>query len=125
MQILLALSDEQVQDIMLLRQLYHNKLALLSMERRELVNQMALLEQEEQHPAEHVVTGSDLSKCLKDNVDEKHQTHYRVARVLHRGVSHASPAAAAAAAAAAAGHNVLLAVAYHHLLCPVLIKVNG
>ena len=104
---------------MLLRQLYHNKLALLSMERKELVNQMAMLEQEEQHPAEHVVTGSDLSTCLKDNVDEKHQTHYRVARVLHRGVSHA------AAAAAAASHNALLAVAYHHLLCPILIKVNG
>lgn len=84
--ILLTLSDEQVQDIMLLRQLYHNKLALLSMERKELVNQMAMLEQEEQHPAEHVVTGSDLSTCLKDNVDEKHQTHYRVARVLHRGI---------------------------------------
>lgn len=84
--ILLALSDEQIQDIMLLRQLYHNKLALLSMERKELVNQMAMLEQEEQHPAEHVVTISDLSKCLKDNVDENHQTHYRVARVLHRGI---------------------------------------
>ncbi|DBA72486.1 TPA: hypothetical protein ACH3X2_010251 [Trebouxia sp. C0005] len=83
--ILLALSDDQVQDIMLLRQLYHNKLALLSMERKELVNQMAMLEQEEQHPAEHVVTVSDLSKCLKDNVDEKHQTHYRVARVLTEG----------------------------------------
>ncbi|DBA86282.1 hypothetical protein WJX77_007619 [Trebouxia sp. C0004] len=84
--ILLALSDEQVQDIMLLRQLYHNKLALLSMERKELVNQMAMLEQEEQHPAEHVVTVSDLSKCLKDNVDENHQTLYRVARVLYRGI---------------------------------------
>ena len=120
MQILLALSDEQVQDIMLLRQLYHNKLALLSMERKELVNQMALLEQEEQHPAEHVVTGCHLSKCLIANVEEKHQTHYRVARVLHRGVSYA-----AAAAAAAAGHNALLAVAYHHLLYPILIKVNG
>ncbi len=104
---------------MLLRQLYHNKLALLSMERKELVNQMALLEQEEQHPAEHVVTGSDLYKCLKINVDEKHQTHYRVARVLHRGVSHD-----AAAAADDDGHNILLAVAHHHLLYPILIKVN-
>ena len=127
MQILLAFSDEQIQDIMLLRQLYHNKLALLSMERKELVNQMAMLEQEEQHPAEHVVTVSDISKCLKDNVDENHQTHYRVARVLYRGVSYAAAAAAAAASAAAAaadpGHNALLAVAYQHL--PILMKLNG
>jgi len=117
-QILLALSDEQIQDIMLLRQLYHNKVALLSMERKELVNQMAMLEQEEQHPAEHVVTVSDLSKCLKDNVDENHQTHYRVARVLYRGVS---PAAAAAHLV----HNVLLAIAYQHLLCFILIELTG
>ena len=109
---------------MLLRQLYHNKLALLSMERKELVNQMAMLEQEEQHPAEHVVTVSDLSKCLKDNVDEKHQTHYRVARVLYRGVSPAAAAAAAVAAAAHPGHNVLLAVAYQYLLCPIHIQLN-
>ena len=110
---------------MLLRQLYHNKLALLSMERKELVNQMAMLEQEEQHPAEHVVTVSDISKCLKDNVDENHQTHYRVARVLYRGVSYAAAAAAASAAAAAAdpGHNALLAVAYQHL--PIHMKLNG
>jgi len=120
-QIWLAFSDEQIRNIMLLRQLYHNKLALLSMalcscSGKELVNQMAMLEQEEQQPGEHVVTVPDITKCLKDNVDENHQTHYRVARVLYTGVSYA-------AAAADPGHNALLAVAYQHL--PILMKLNG
>ena len=88
-QILLALSDNQVQDIMLLRQLYHNKLGLLRLERKELVSQMTSVEEQAPHPCEHVVTMSDMSTCLKENAYENHQTLYRVARVLYRGVSHA------------------------------------
>lgn len=84
--ILLGLSDSQVQDCMLLRQLYHTKRALLSMERRELLNQMTHVERQLPHPCEHVVVLTDLSTCLKDNSAESHLVHYRLARALYRGV---------------------------------------
>ena len=73
---------------MLLRQLYHTKRALLSMERRELLNQMTHAEHQLPHPCEHVVVLTDLSTCLKDNSAESHLVHYRVARAFYRGVSY-------------------------------------
>ena len=87
-QILLGVSESQIQDCMLLRQLYHTKRALLSMERRELLNQMTHVEHQLPHPCEHVVVLTDLSTCLKDNSAESHLVHYRVARAFYRGVSY-------------------------------------
>jgi len=88
LQILLAFSDNQIADCMLLRRLYYTKQGLLAMKRKELVSQISSTEEQAQHPCEHVVTMSDLATCLKDNSAENHQVHYRVARVLYRGVSH-------------------------------------
>ena len=88
LQILLGLSNSQIQDCMLLRQLYRSKRALLSMERRELLNQMTHVEHQLPHPCEHVVVLTDLSTCLKDNSAESHLVHYRVARAFYRGVSY-------------------------------------
>lgn len=86
MQIVLALSEEQVQDLMLLRLLYHSKRSQLRQERRRLVNQMSVVEDQCPHPCQHVVEMTNLSTLLKDNSRENHQLFYRIARVVYRGV---------------------------------------
>ena len=87
MQIVLALSDEQVQDLMLVRLLYHSKRTWLRQERRQLLSRMYDVEDQSSHPCQHVCEMTDLSKHLKDNSARNHQLYYRVLRVIYRGVS--------------------------------------
>ena len=86
MQIVLALSNEQIQDLMLVRLLYHSKRTWLRQQRRQLMSQMSDVEDQSSHPCQHLCVMTDLSKHLKDNSAQNHQLYYRIARVVYRGV---------------------------------------
>ena len=85
-QSLLALSDDQIRDLMMLRALYLTKRGLLGMERKALVQQMATREEEMPHPTDNITRLSDLATCLKENAAEDHLVHRKLARAVFRGV---------------------------------------
>ena len=86
LQSLLALSEPQVHDLMLMRQLYLTKRGLLVMERKALVNQMAAGEGAMPHPSDNITRMADLTTCLKENAAEDHHVHRKIARAVFRGV---------------------------------------
>lgn len=83
----MALSDEQMSDVMLLRALYHSKLGALGRERDMLIQHMAQNEQGSVHPTEALVNASRWTAELQVNASEEHQTHYRIALAVYTGVS--------------------------------------
>lgn len=83
---LLALTDDQLRDLMLMRQLYLTKRGLLAMERKALVNQMGSNEGSMPHPSDNITKMADLATCLKENAAEDHHVHRKVARAVYRGV---------------------------------------
>jgi len=85
---LLALTEDQLRDLMLMRQLYLTKRGLLAMERKALVNQMASNEGSMPHPSDNITKMADLATCLKENAAEDHHVHRKVARAVYRGVRH-------------------------------------
>ena len=86
LQSLLALTEDQVQDLMLMRQLYLTKRGLLAMERKALVDQMGSGDGAMPHPSDNITKMADLATCLKENAAEDHYVHRRVARAAFRGV---------------------------------------
>ncbi len=87
---LLALTEDQLRDLMLMRQLYLTKRGLLAMERKALVNQMASNEGSMPHPSDNITKMADLATCLKENAAEDHHVHRKVARAVYRGVRYLS-----------------------------------
>ena len=87
MQALLALSNDQKRDLMVMRALYLTKRGLLGLERKALVQQMAPRVEEMPHPTDNITRLSDLATCLKENAAEDHHVHRKVARAVFRGVS--------------------------------------
>lgn len=85
-QSLLALTEDQVQDLMLMRQLYLTKRGLLAMERKALVTQMASGDGVMPHPSDNITKMADLATCLKENAAEDHYVHRKVVRAAFRGV---------------------------------------
>ena len=83
MQRLLDLSEDQLQDMMLLRKLYITKRHLLSVRREELM--IPTLERMP-HPIENVTRMSDIASQLKDNASEDHQLLYLMSRAFYCGV---------------------------------------
>ena len=116
MQIVLALSEEQVQDLMLLRLLYHSKRSQLRQERRQLVNQMSVVEDQCPHPCQHVVEMTNLSTLLKDNSRENHQLFYRIARVVYRGVGDRKTGCIVSVISYISGHCTYTALVGIHVL---------
>ena len=84
MQRLLDLSEEQLEDMMLLRKLYVTKRHLLSVRREAL---MASTRERMPHAIENVTRMSDLASQLKDNASEDHQLLYMMSRAFFCGVS--------------------------------------
>lgn len=84
MQRLLDLSEDQLQDMMLMRTLYITKRHLLSVRREELV---ARTRERMPHPIENVTRMSDLASQLKENASEDHQLLYMMSRAFFCGVS--------------------------------------
>ena len=87
---LLALTEDQLRDLMLMRQLYLTKRGLLAMERKALVNQMGSNEGSMPHPSDNITKMADLATCLKENAAEDHHVHRKVARAVYRGVRYLS-----------------------------------
>ncbi|DBB01931.1 hypothetical protein WJX77_006316 [Trebouxia sp. C0004] len=83
---LLALTEDQLRDLILMRQLYLTKRGLLAMERKALVNQMGSNEGSMPHPSDNISKMADLATCLKENAAEDHHVHRKVARAVYRGV---------------------------------------
>ncbi|KAL3135585.1 hypothetical protein ABBQ38_006065 [Trebouxia sp. C0009 RCD-2024] len=83
---LLALTGNQVQDLMLMRQLYLTKRGLLVMECKALVNQMASSDGTMPHPSDNITRMADLATCLKENAAEEHHVYRKIVRAVYRGV---------------------------------------
>jgi len=81
---LLNLSDDQLQDMMLLRRLYLARRHLLAVKRSEV---MASTQEQMPHPIENVTRMSDLAGQLKDNASEDHHLLYNMSRAFYCGVS--------------------------------------
>lgn len=80
---LLGLSDDQLQDMMLLRQLYITRRHILAVHRKEL---MAGTQEQTPHPIESVTRMSDLANQLKENAWEDHHLLYNMSRAFFCGV---------------------------------------
>ena len=81
---LLDLSDAQLEDLMLLRQLYVTRRHLLSVQRVEL---MADAQEKMPHPADIVPRMSVLATHLQKNASEDHNLLYNMSRAFYCGVS--------------------------------------
>lgn len=80
---LLDLSDGQLEDLMLLRQLYVTRRHLLSVQRVEL---MAGAQEKMPHPADIVPRMSVLATHLQKNASEDHNLLYNMSRAFYCGV---------------------------------------
>jgi hypothetical protein len=84
MQGLLDLSDAQLEDLMLLRQLYGTRRHLLNVKRLEL---MAGAQEKMAHPVDSVTRMSELATHLQKNASEDHNLLYNMSRAFYCGVS--------------------------------------
>ena len=82
-QALLDLSRDQLEDLMLLRQLYITKRHLLNEKQSKL---MASGQQKSAHPLDSVNRMTDLAAQLMDNAAEEHTLLYKVSRAFYCGV---------------------------------------
>ncbi|KAL0038850.1 hypothetical protein WJX79_010660 [Trebouxia sp. C0005] len=80
---LLDLSDVQLEDLMLLRQLYVTRRYLLSVKRLEL---MAGAQEKTPHPVDSVTRMSELATHLQQNASEDHNLLYNMSRAFYCGV---------------------------------------
>ncbi|KAL0024958.1 hypothetical protein WJX77_006344 [Trebouxia sp. C0004] len=80
---LLDLSDAQLEDMMLLRQLYVTRRHLLSVKRLEL---MAGAQEKMPHPLDSVTRMSELATHLQKNASEDHDLLYNMSRAFYCGV---------------------------------------
>lgn len=84
---LLGLSEHQMTDMMLLRQLYLTRRHLLRMKRSEL---MAGDPGRTAQPTDDALRMSDLAILLKENAYDDHHLLYNVTRAIYCGVRDAS-----------------------------------
>lgn len=81
---LLLLSEAQLEDIMLLRQLFLTKRCLLRAKRDQL---MVATPEPHLHPSENVTRMTDLAEELKDNASKDQRLLYQMSRAFYCGVS--------------------------------------
>jgi hypothetical protein len=81
---LLDLSDAQLEDLMLLRQLYVTRRHLLNVKRLEL---MVGAQEKMPHPVDSVTKMSELATHLQKNASEDHNLLYNMSRAFYCGVS--------------------------------------
>ena len=89
MQRLLAFSEEQMQDLMLLRRLYVTRRGLHAMERRALISQTPVSQNQIPLPCDNLTQLSGLASQLKKNAENDYRVYHRVACAARRGVSFA------------------------------------
>jgi len=88
MQMVLNLSQAQVQDLLFLRRLNLTRRCTLSTERKALLHQMAVSEAEAlDHRSDNLQAVSLMATQLQQNAAEDRQVYYKLARALYRGVS--------------------------------------
>lgn len=88
MQMVLNLSQAQVQDLLFLRRLNLTRRCTLSTERKALLHQMAASEAEAlNHRSDNLQAVSLMAAQLQQNAAEDRQVYYKLARALYRGVS--------------------------------------
>lgn len=86
-QVVLDLSDSQVQDLLFIRRLNLTKRCVLSAERTALMRRMAASEAEAlDNRSDHLQTVSLLAAQLQQNTAEDRQVYYKLAKALYRGV---------------------------------------
>lgn len=81
-QVALELSEAQVRDLLLLRRLYHTRMAILSSERKQILTSMS----EASNSLESPVDMTRLTADLEANALEEHQTHFKLVRGYYKGV---------------------------------------
>lgn len=87
MQVVLNLSDSQVQDLLFIRRLNLTRRCVLSAERTALMRRMAASEAEAlDNRSDHLQTVSLLAAQLQQNTAEDRQVYYKLAKALYRGV---------------------------------------
>ena len=88
LQVVLNLSESQVQDLLFIRRLNLTKRCVLSAERTALMQRMAASEAEAlDNRCDHLQTVSLLTAQLQQNTAEDRQVYYKLAKALYRGVS--------------------------------------
>ena len=90
LQRLLAISEEQMQDIMLLRRIYVTRRGLHALERRALVSQAPISHHQIPLPSDNLTQLSDLASQLKKNAADDYRVYHRVACASRRGVRHSA-----------------------------------
>lgn len=83
---LLAFSEEQLHDLMLLRRLYVTRRGLHAMERRALVSQAPINHHQIPLPNDNLTQLSGLASQLKKNAEDDYRVYHRVACASRRGV---------------------------------------
>jgi len=88
MQMVLNLSQAQVQDLLFLRRLNLTRRCTLSTERKVLLHQMAASEAEAlDNRSDNLQAVSLMAAQLQQNTAEDRQVYYKLAKALYRGVS--------------------------------------
>lgn len=87
LQNLVALSQEQIQDFLLLRRLYLTKRSLLAVEREALVSDLHKASMHELNSTESFAKMVDVSAKLRQNAAEDYLAYIKVACAARRGVS--------------------------------------
>jgi len=88
MQMVLNLSQAQVQDLLFLRRLNLTRRCTLSTERKVLMHQMAASEDEAlDNRSDNLQAVSLMATQLQQNAAEDRQVYYKLAKALYRGVS--------------------------------------
>jgi len=104
---LLDLSDAQLEDLMLLRQLYVTRRHLLNVKRVEL---MAGAQEKMPHPVDSVTRMSELAAHLQKNASEDHNLLYNMSRAFYCGVSTTASAGLGVHNLAGTSHDCDIAV---------------
>ena len=86
----LELSDAQVSDLLQLRRIWLAKVAQLSLQRDQLLQQMTNSADMSQHPGHVMTSMSRLATALKENAAENYRVYNRTVCALLRGVSNST-----------------------------------
>lgn len=79
-----------MQDLMLLRRLYVTRRGLHAMERRALISQTPVSQNQIPLPCDNLTQLSDLASQLKKNAENDYRVYHRVACAARRGVGSAA-----------------------------------
>ena len=87
MQDALCFSGPQVDDVIMIRRLFHHKIGQLARHRRALLHQMSHSQVDLCHASEKLSGLNGWAECLKQNGSEEYRTLVEFALALLRGVS--------------------------------------